>query len=339
MEDLTPQQEKKLRKALKIVEDGNLGIAEAIFDLEEKFDEVVKDIKKTAPDVNKMLESIKGKDGENGADGTDYVITEDDKKEIATEVETMLDKDSIAQEAVKLIPLQEISDKISKNIKVPVVEKIVEKTEVIRETPIVTENVVQIAVADTAEVTVDKINELPTDTDEHKIDASHIKNLPAPTVVKGGFRGVGLTDGDKGDVVVSNNGKTFTLDTPYKYKVVQIAVDPPNVTLTTGDEQATFRVNSLFDGWQLIAVAAGLNAVSTSGVPTIQIRNHSSDLDMLSTKLTIDENEMDSKDATTPAVIEPLNRFMATGDQIHVDVDIAGTGAKGLIVELTIAPA
>ena len=54
-------------------------------------------------------------------------------------------------------------------------------------------------------------------------------------------------------------------------------------------------------------------------------------VDVLSTALTIDANEYDSKDATTPAVINTSNDDVATGDQYRrVNVDSAGTGTRGL---------
>lgn len=81
-------------------------------------------------------------------DGKDYVLTENDKKEIA------------------------------KFIKVPIVEKIVTQETIIKEQPIVTNEIKEVAVTDTAEVIVEKINELPIDEDIYKIDFSHIKNVP-----------------------------------------------------------------------------------------------------------------------------------------------------------------
>jgi hypothetical protein len=56
---------------------------------------------------------------------------------------------------------------------------------------------------------------------------------------------------------------------------------------------------------------------------------------MLSTRITIDANEYDSKDATTAAVIDTSNDDVATGDVIRIDVDVAGTGTKGLNVTLS----
>lgn len=119
-------------------------------------------------------------------------------------------------------------------------------------------------------------------------------------------------------------------------RVIQILVTDPNGSaLTTGDGKAYVRINSLLDGRNLIAVAAHVTTVSSSGIPTIQIANVTDSVDMLSTKLTIDANEKDSKDAATPAVIDTTKDDVATGDELRIDVDVAGTGAKGLIVELT----
>ena len=55
---------------------------------------------------------------------------------------------------------------------------------------------------------------------------------------------------------------------------------------------------------------------------------------MLSTKLTIDASEFDSEDAAAAAVIDTANDDVNTGDHIYIDIDVAGTGAKGLSVVL-----
>lgn len=95
--------------------------------------------------INTKIENLKLQKGEKG---DSYVLTAKDKKEIAA------------------------------SIKVPVVEKIIEKTETIIEQPIVTNEIKEVAVSDTGEHIVSKINELPTESENLKIDASHIKNLP-----------------------------------------------------------------------------------------------------------------------------------------------------------------
>ena len=65
----------------------------------------------------------------------------------------------------------------------------------------------------------------------------------------------------------------------------------------------------------------------------IQIRNVTQTADMLSTRITIDASEFTSYTAAA-AVIDTGNDDVATGDLIAVDVDVAGTGAKGLGVIL-----
>lgn len=121
----------------------------------------------------------------------------------------------------------------------------------------------------------------------------------------------------------------------YGKRVMGILVsDPGGDAITTGDGKAYFRVPSVMNGWNLVGVAASLTTASSSGVPTIQIRNSTQAADMLSTRITIDANETDSSTAAAAAVIDTANDDVATGDKIHIDIDVAGTGAKGLWVEL-----
>lgn len=133
--------------------------------------------------------------------------------------------------------------------------------------------------------------------------------------------------------------RTMTADalaqSDYGKRVVGILVsDPQGDAITTGDLKAVFRTPSVMNGWNLVAVAASLTTVSSSGNPTMQIRNVTQAADMLSTALSIDANESDSSTAATPAVIDTNNDDVSTGDQIAIDIDTAGTGAKGLFVEL-----
>lgn len=110
--------------------------------------------------------------------------------------------------------------------------------------------------------------------------------------------------------------------------------DPNGVAITTGDGKAYYRVPSTLNGHTLTAVAAHVTTVSSSGIPTVQIANVTSGTDMLSTKLTIDVSEKDSATAAAAAVISGANDDVATADELRIDVDVAGSGAKGLIVEM-----
>lgn len=125
-------------------------------------------------------------------------------------------------------------------------------------------------------------------------------------------------------------------------KSVSIQVLDKDTDLTTGDGKAYFRIPSSLNGLDIIAVAAAVNTTSSSGLPTVMIArgrqsgatNAHSFVDVLSTAITIDANEYDSKDATTAAVINTSNDDLATGDLIRIDVDVAGTGTKGLLVTM-----
>jgi len=116
--------------------------------------------------------------------------------------------------------------------------------------------------------------------------------------------------------------------------ITLLVTDPNGSAITTGDGKAYWRVPSVLNGMNLVAVAAHVTTVSSSGLPTVQIANVTQAVDMLTTKITIDASEKDSSTAATAAVIDTANDDVATGDEIRIDIDVAGTGAKGLIVEM-----
>lgn len=116
--------------------------------------------------------------------------------------------------------------------------------------------------------------------------------------------------------------------------VLQVS-DPNGDAIETGDGKAYFTVPEACNGMNLIKVEMSLTTVSSSGIPTVQIHNVTQTADMLTTKLTVDANELHSKDAAAAAVIDTNNDDVATGDQLRIDNDVAGTGAKGQTVILT----
>ena len=118
-------------------------------------------------------------------------------------------------------------------------------------------------------------------------------------------------------------------------KVIQIKVFDDATNLATGDGKAIFMIPEELNGMNLVDVEAFVTTVSTSGTPTIMIRNVTDNVDMLSTPITIDVNEKTSLTATTPPVINTNYDDVITGDLIAIDVDVAGTGAKGLGVVLS----
>jgi|GEM_PF-2910938 len=132
-------------------------------------------------------------------------------------------------------------------------------------------------------------------------------------------------------------------------RLVQILVTADYTTATTiADGQAYFDVPVELNGMNLVSVRGKVITVGTdTGVTDVDLArcavvNTGSPCsgtvdDMLSTNLTIDQNEEKSDTAATPAVIDTAHDDIATGQTIRVDVDAIVTGvaaAKGLIVTL-----
>lgn len=121
----------------------------------------------------------------------------------------------------------------------------------------------------------------------------------------------------------------------YGYEVVQLKIFDDATAVTTGDGKLIFYIPPKLNGWNLVDADAAVSTVSSSGTPTIQIRNITDTQDMLSTRITIDANEKTSYTAAAAPAINATYDDVATGDEIAIDVDVAGTGTKGLTVLLT----
>ncbi len=128
-----------------------------------------------------------------------------------------------------------------------------------------------------------------------------------------------------------SNGKWRQMGA-FEIKVVDDAT-----TVTTGEGVVIMAVPQSLNSAILRHVAAFVTTVSSSGLPTIQIRNVTTGHDMLSTAITIDASEFTSYTAATPPVINASFSTVSTGDLLAIDVDVAGTGAKGLGVSLEFA--
>jgi hypothetical protein len=105
--------------------------------------------------------------------------------------------------------------------------------------------------------------------------------------------------------------------------------------LTTGDGLIYVTIPPAFNGKVLSIPHAAVYAASSSGLVTIQIHNVTDSVDMLSTKITIDESEYSSYTAATAPVVDTDNDDVATGDRLRIDVDVAGTGVTGLDIILS----
>lgn len=109
--------------------------------------------------------------------------------------------------------------------------------------------------------------------------------------------------------------------------VIGIALSDETTAITTGVAKTTIRMPHAMT---VTAVRASLATASSSGLPTVDINEAGSTI--LSTKLTIDANELTSTTAAAAAVIS--DAALADDAEITFDIDVAGTGAKGLKVWL-----
>lgn len=105
-------------------------------------------------------------------------------------------------------------------------------------------------------------------------------------------------------------------------ETIAVAISDETTALTTGTAKVTFRMPYAF---KVTSVKASLTTSSSSGTPTFDINEGGTTI--LSTKLTIDANELTSTTAATAAVIS--DTALAADAEMTIDIDTAGTGAKG----------
>lgn len=123
------------------------------------------------------------------------------------------------------------------------------------------------------------------------------------------------------------SGLVISTTTLRHYEAITVAISDETTAITTGTAKVTFRMPFAFT---LTEVRASLATASSSGTPTFDINEAGSTI--LSTKLTIDANEKTSTTAATPAVIS--DAVLADDAEMTIDIDTAGTGAKGAKVTL-----
>ena len=120
-------------------------------------------------------------------------------------------------------------------------------------------------------------------------------------------------------------------------RLIQVKIFDDSTAVTTGDGKLVLCIPLELNGMNLVQAEAYCSTVSSSGTPTVQIRNVTDSADMLSTRITIDATEYTSYTATARSVVDGTHDDVATGDLIAIDVDVSGTGTKGLGVILSFA--
>lgn len=119
-------------------------------------------------------------------------------------------------------------------------------------------------------------------------------------------------------------------DTTLPTRVMQIHAT--DTTLAVGDTLATFFIPAELNGYDIVRAEACVKVISTSGRPTIQLRNVTIAADVLTNKITLDSGEKTSYTSDTASSVNTSNDSVATGDEIAIDVDSAGTGTEDLYV-------
>lgn len=155
---------------------------------------------------------------------------------------------------------------------------------------------------------------------------SHTSGVFATDLAANKWRAI-VTKGDTGDVG------------PPAPCVVTCVVTPAigaESTVVVVDGAGFVPIPASYNGKNLVSVIATVTTPSSSGDLTIQLRRSRGNVDMLSTPITIvaGQNSSTSGGAAQP-VVNTANDDVVTGDLVFIDVDAAGTDAKGLAVTAT----
>ena len=110
-------------------------------------------------------------------------------------------------------------------------------------------------------------------------------------------------------------------------------------TVATGDGKFYLTIPTLLNAFNLVAAHAACTTPGTAGTALLQIVNMAGTTDMLTTRISIDANELTSYTAAAAPVIGTAVDNVATGDRIRFDVDGVTTGMKGLEFHLKWQPA
>ena len=130
---------------------------------------------------------------------------------------------------------------------------------------------------------------------------------------------------------LNSDGTTDGLIAP---NYISIIVRISTSIITTGDGYIGVAIPAGMNGKNLTAALVRIYTLGTSGTTTIQVRRRrgATNVDMLSTRITVSYNEY----YATDGVINTSNDDITTGDEIFVDVDTVASGSPmGLSVTLT----
>lgn len=110
--------------------------------------------------------------------------------------------------------------------------------------------------------------------------------------------------------------------------VLVVAASDESTSLTTGTAKVTFRMPF---SMTVTSVRASLTTASTSGNPTFDVNKNGTSI-LGSNKLSVDANEKTSTTAATATTV--ADSSLPDDSEITIDIDVAGSGAKGAKIYL-----
>lgn len=154
--ELSKREKKLVDLALAGGTDKELVIQDQINELEDKFDQTLVDLKNYVPDVSTILKSVKGKQGEPGEKGD----TPSDKELInliKPLIPPLIPAPLKGEPGKNYVLTERDKQEIVGKIEVPIVEKVIETT-IVEKQPIVTNEIREVALADTPDEVTNKVN-------------------------------------------------------------------------------------------------------------------------------------------------------------------------------------
>ena len=121
-------------------------------------------------------------------------------------------------------------------------------------------------------------------------------------------------------------------------RAFSIAVFDSDVNCAAGDGKLGFCVPATMAGMDVTDIVCTSYTAGTTGTMDVQLRRRrvATDVDVLSTVVTVDSTEPSSITAATGHTIDTANDDLLEGDLLFIDVDaVQTTPAKGLTVTVT----
>ena len=143
------------------------------------------------------------------------------------------------------------------------------------------------------------------------------------------------TTGTSATLAVTPDGLAGSVVFGTRY--VQMVVFDFTTDIAEGNGKFYLHIPAGLNGMDLVEVHAKVITVGDGSTVSVQVHNLTDTTDMLSTNVTIDDGELDSKDAAAAVAIDTGEDDVVTNDVLRIDVDGNGgdtTVAKGLIVTL-----